>query len=241
MMRYMIPSLAMLGALGACNNQTEEERDAARANLTSTKQQLTETQNALANAQRIASEAQALAEERRTRGGLITSLTLDLTISCTAIAGEEPQRPAGVATIITLSATGATWRLVDAPSATSPVSKNGDDSYTISMHYIPEDSETFVGRTVDDLAKVTGLSAHLGAVLRSVGLKIDTTKPAVVTLVVNGLNVINAESITLPASDTGDVEIDVTASFSKVATAYDAEIRQRASVASQSAASGSAD
>ena len=239
MMRYMIPSLAILATLGACSNQTEEERDAALANLASTKQQLAETQNALAGAQRNASEAQALAEERRTRGGMITSLTLNLTISCTTIAGEEPQLPAGLATTITLSATGATWRLADAPSATSPIARTGDDSYTISLRYIPEDSQALVGRTVDDLAKVTGFNARLGAVLRAVGLKIDTTKPMVVTLAVNGLTVIDAESVSLPASDTGDVNIDVTAPFSKVATAYDTAIRQRAAVASRSV--GSAD
>lgn len=241
MMRILIPSLAILATLGACSNQTQEERDAALANLASTQRQLADTQNALADAQRNSSEAQALAEERRTRGGLITSLTLNLTISCTAIAGEDPQPPAGLATTAALSANGSAWRLVDAPRATSPVTKIGDDSYTVALHYMPEDNQAIGARTVDDLAKVTSLTARLGAVLRAIGLKIDTTKPVVVTLAVNGLTVINAESVNLPVADTGNVSVDVTAQFSKISTAYDAAIRQRVAAASQSATVESAD
>jgi hypothetical protein len=208
----------------------EEERNAALANEARANAALKEEQEARGNAERGQREAQALAEERRILGGAITTFTMSLSVPCALIPSRELERPRALATGLVLNGNGGSWRLADSPNLPAQISESDGSGYTVIFNYTPENPAAFVGRNIDDLAKVQGLTTRYASILRSIGLEIDPSRPMVLNVKVNGIAVVKDEGITAGSPDTSssDLSLDVGSIFSNVSAAYDQGLRQEA-------------
>lgn len=229
-MRHFAAAMTMLGLLAGCNNQMEEERNAALANEARANAALKVEREARGNAERGEREAQALAEERRVLGGAITTFTMSLSVPCRLIPGRELERPRSLATGLVLSGNGGSWRLADSPNLPAQISESDGSGYTVIFSYTPETPAAFVGRNVDDLAKVQMLSTRYANILRNIGLEIDPSRPIMLNVKVNGITVVKDQGITVGNPDiaSSDLSLDVASIFSNVSTAYDQGLRQEA-------------
>lgn len=216
-------ALTFIALAGCDNDDIENQLNASQTALAQ------ETDQRIAEKRR-ADEAEAWVAELKARGNPLTGFVIKIAIKASSLSETPPPQVRRLATFAQLELQdGSVWKVIDSETETPQIRSGGDGTYTLEFTYRPEDPREVLGRDIADLASIRGLRLHYGDILNNIGLD-SQFEVASVTVIANGLPVVQASQLGVPAppDSSGFQTLDVSNHFQKGPDNYTAALKERA-------------